>query len=136
MTTALPTEVVGPLSKLLIYYSVFFSTFPYFTKCNQQTSSKSSSEPFVCPVDDVNGNYPDPSSCSTFFMCVDGIAYPFVSIHKIIWRQRTRKDLNQSHFSMLYQECPAGLIFNPETSLCDKPENVSSCMETDYNSAV
>lgn len=29
---------------------------------------------------------------------------------------------------VLPQECPTGLVFNPATSLCDKPENVPSCM--------
>lgn len=53
---------------------------------------------FVCPG---SGSYSDPFSCSHYYTCDNGNAY---------------------HFA-----CPAGLVFNPVTDICDWPYSVPSC---------
>ncbi|XP_046650056.1 chitin-binding domain protein cbd-1-like [Daphnia pulicaria] len=60
--------------------------------------------PFVCPAE---GTYPYPGNCSLYYICtdigVDPITVP----------------------------CPSGLVYNPDTTFCDNPENVPECAVTD-----
>lgn len=58
--------------------------------------------PFRCPEPD--GKFPNPEDCSTFWTCVDS--------------------------RPVLQDCPPGLVFNPDKETCDFLSNVPSCQNT------
>jgi hypothetical protein len=60
--------------------------------------------PVNCTLDDIEDTYrPNPADCGSFYQCVWG----------------------QPHLI----QCPDGMHFNPETNVCDWPQNVN-CRET------
>jgi hypothetical protein len=66
--------------------------------CDRPTSTDCIKPSVLCPTDGVQ---PNSNDCTHFFMCVWG--------------------------SPILMTCPAGTLFNPETSVCDWPSATNSC---------
>ncbi|KAF0294706.1 Chondroitin proteoglycan 2 [Amphibalanus amphitrite] len=58
----------------------------------------------ICPNETCVCRVPDSTDCNKYYQCKDGKAYP--------------------------DSCPAGLVFNPATEVCDLAENVPGCKPT------
>ena len=54
---------------------------------------------FTCPLGTIHGFFPDVANCSTFYECVNGVAY--------------------------HLPCEEDLFFNPAINVCDFPANVN-----------
>lgn len=77
---------------------------PSTGQCDVVANVPSCIKPFECPKPD--GTYPNPASCKSFYMCINGIPYLF--------------------------DCPVDgsgnqLVFNPSINQCDYPINVPGC---------
>ena len=82
---------------------------------------------FVCPG---SGSYSDPFSCSHYYTCDNGNAYHFVSSHPFVHYLNLKFSIcaSFSNWLLIYRKaCPAGLVFNPATGICDWPYSVPGC---------
>ncbi|KAF2355601.1 Chitin binding domain [Trinorchestia longiramus] len=70
------------------------------------TTDSSTTEPQECTADNVNQRYPVEGDCKSYLTCrkTSGNSYLYVK-----------------------GECPGTLVFNPETTYCDRPEVVTGC---------
>ncbi|CAG0890806.1 unnamed protein product [Cyprideis torosa] len=81
-------------------YSVLFGRcdFPFNVDCTDRPGLQPAKSSPNCPRENGYFSHPDPTKCTEFFFCTDGVANPIT--------------------------CPGGLIFDPSKGSCGWPEEV------------